>query len=73
MEENYTPKNLRDVTDFTEQFDGKFKVGQCYDDKPAQQLRCAICGGTTFHVAQGSYFTAIRCPVCRYERMIHSG
>jgi predicted Zn-ribbon and HTH transcriptional regulator len=48
-------------------------TGQSYEDKPAQQLRCKKCGGTTFEVAQGDYWTGVRCPTCKYEIQIHEG
>jgi hypothetical protein len=50
-----------------------FHIGQGYDKKPAQQLQCSECGGREFHVAQGSYYTAIRCVKCRWEYCIHNG
>ena len=49
-----------------------FRIGQVYEDKPAIPKECA-CGSNTFHVAQGSYFTAIRCPECLWELCIHDG
>ena len=48
-------------------------AGQPYEEKPAVGLRCLLCGGTTFEVAQGSYWTGVRCVVCRYEVCIHEG
>jgi hypothetical protein len=53
--------------------DGEFQVGRCYDDEPAETLYCKHCGGSDFKVAQGSYFTAIKCKKCEYEVGIHEG
>ena len=53
--------------------DQVFHIGQGYTGKPARQIACMKCGNTDFHVAQGDYFTAIRCPVCRWELCLHEG
>lgn len=50
-----------------------FTIGQIYEDLPARRLRCVGCGGTTFEVGQGDYYTAIRCPVCGWEKCAHEG
>ena len=50
-----------------------FHIGQCYDDEPAKQLKCYKCGGVEFHVAEGSWWTGIRCVKCRWEWCIHDG
>lgn len=50
-----------------------FHIGQSYEDHPARPVSCARCGGAQFHVAQGNFFTAIRCPVCGWELCIHDG
>jgi len=63
-----------DYWDWFEEFDGEpWHVGQSYEDEPARPLRCTTCGGTQFAVAQGSYFTALRCPTCGWEACIHNG
>ena len=51
----------------------EFHIGQCYDKQPAKQIMCKKCGGNKFHVAQGSYYTAIRCSHCMWEMCIHDG
>jgi len=51
----------------------EFHVGQCYEKEPAKPIACVKCNGVEFHVAQGSYFTAIRCPNCKWEYCIHDG
>lgn len=53
--------------------DQPFHIGQSYDRVPATQLRCRDCGGVNFHVATGSHYTALRCPVCLWELCIHDG
>jgi hypothetical protein len=50
-----------------------FHIGQIYEKKPATTLVCKTCGGYNFIVGQGDYYTAIKCPVCGYECMIHEG
>jgi len=53
--------------------DDSFQIGQIYDDRPVTTLSCAKCGSDEFMVGQGSYFTAIRCPSCKWELCIHDG
>jgi len=43
------------------------------EDLPLEQIRCKICGGTCFEVAQAYVYTAIRCPKCGNEECIHEG
>jgi len=50
-----------------------FTIGQCYEELPAKKLECKKCGGDKFLVGKGSYFTALKCPVCNYEICIHDG
>jgi hypothetical protein len=50
-----------------------FHIGQCYEESKAQPLKCNKCGGNEFHVAQGDYYTAIRCVHCEWECCIHNG
>lgn len=50
-----------------------FHVGQSYEQVPAVRLCCKGCGGLHFSVAQGDYFTAIRCETCAWEARIHEG
>jgi cytochrome c-type biogenesis protein CcmH/NrfF len=51
----------------------EWHTGQSYEDIPAVQLRCKKCGGNQFNVAQGDYWTGLRCPVCRWETCVHDG
>lgn len=78
---NYYDKN-KDLTDddyvergeyIKEVADGKFHIGQAYEDKVADTVVCAKCGGNSFHVGQGSYYTAIKCVTCEWELCIHDG
>lgn len=62
-----------DQEDILEEFENDWHVKQGYDDCYAKQFRCKICGSDKFEVGHGSYFTAIRCPICRYEICIHDG
>jgi len=50
-----------------------FEIGQGYEKEPAKVLSCKKCGGTTFIVGIGSYFTALSCPNCKYQLCIHDG
>ena len=53
--------------------DGKFQIGQSYDDEADKTMRCKRCGTDKFYVGRGSYHTAIKCPECEYELCIHDG
>lgn len=50
-----------------------FHVGQSYASKPVAKLTCKQCGGDQFQVGSEEYFTAIRCPTCKWETGIHEG
>lgn len=52
---------------------GDFTIKQSYDKEPPATLICIKCGGDNFVVGQGAYFTAIKCPVCGWEKCIHDG
>lgn len=56
-----------------EELDGKFQIGQVYDKEPASTLICKKCGTDKFNVGFGTYFTAIRCPNCKYQYCVHNG
>lgn len=49
-----------------------FHIGQPYEKKTARPLRCK-CGSAEFHLAQGDYYTAVRCIKCRMEVCVHEG
>lgn len=51
----------------------KFHIGQPYEDKPAQAIKCVLCGGNQFCVGQGSCYTAIKCVHCEWELCVHEG
>lgn len=51
----------------------EFNIGQCYADEPAKTLVCKHCESDKFKVAQGDYFTAVKCVNCEYEVCIHDG
>lgn len=61
------PNKLIKITEDT------FHIGQSYEERPAKIVECAKCGGREFNVAQGSYYTAIRCIKCQWEVCIHDG
>lgn len=72
------PANVKvDETEFNpveEDPDGApFHMGQIYENESAAPQRCRICKGTAFNVAQGSYFTALRCVKCQWEVCVHEG
>jgi hypothetical protein len=50
-----------------------FHVGQSYVDIPVPKLVCAKCGGDKFLVGSAEYSTAIKCPTCLWEHVIHDG
>ncbi len=69
--ENYKESYFDEVVEFSQE--DEFEIGQCYEDIPAHKLRCKKCGGDKFIVGQGSYYTAIKCPTCLWEKSIHEG
>ena len=86
MNEFYYPSNIQerlkisehDVLfgrneDLLEQFNNGWHVGQSYEKEPCTQYRCKICGSDKFEVGYDSYFTALRCPNCKYEVCVHDG
>ena len=50
-----------------------FSIGQSYSKKTDDLMCCKVCGGDKFELGMGSYHTAIRCPQCKYEYLIHEG
>jgi hypothetical protein len=50
-----------------------FHIGQSYDEWKAVPQECAKCGGLTFHLGRGDYYTAVRCTECGLEHCVHSG
>lgn len=50
-----------------------FHIGQGYEHEVASVQECARCSGTSFEVAFGDYFTAVRCVACRWEHGVHEG
>ena len=50
-----------------------FHIGQSYDNENCVTLVCDTCGCDKFTVGTGSYFTAIKCDKCGWERCIHDG
>lgn len=50
-----------------------FHIGQCYEFKPADTLKCKRCGGLEFNVGKASCFTAIKCIKCLWELCVHEG
>ena len=53
--------------------DGAFHISSMYGSTTAKTYRCKTCGGTQFLVCEDYYFTGIKCPVCGWERCVHSG
>ncbi len=53
--------------------DNTFSIGQYGEETAATTLGCKRCGGTTFHVGSATYFTAIKCTSCGWERCINDG
>lgn len=44
-----------------------------YDRWITTTYQCVRCGGTQFNVGRGAYRTVIRCPACKWERLVHEG
>lgn len=53
--------------------DGLFHIGQCYDSTVAETVQCIKCGSKEFNVGVGTHFTALRCPKCEWEWIVHDG
>lgn len=51
----------------------EFHIGQSYEEKPAQAIKCILCGSNVFNVGHGEWYTAIRCVHCQWEFCIHEG
>ncbi len=43
------------------------------NDEEIEHIVCKVCNGDKWIVGQGSYFTTIKCPKCKYEVAIHKG
>jgi len=71
INKNYEEPDYKDVIIETKK--DCFQIGQCYEDKPALKLECKKCGNDKFFVGSGNYYTAIKCPVCKWEVCIHEG
>lgn len=69
--ESYKSPAWEDV--IIEQRVDEFEIGQVYEDTPAKRLKCRKCGSTEFIVGVGKYYTAIKCPKCKWEMCIHDG
>lgn len=52
---------------------GDFHVGQNYTDAPCKTYFCLGCGSDKFLVGDDDYCTAIKCPSCGWECVIHNG
>lgn len=53
--------------------DNTFHIGQSYEKKAVTSLECKSCGGKEFNVGSGHCYTAIRCPNCKWEVLLHEG
>jgi len=51
----------------------EFEIGQCYENHPAKRLECKKCGSKQFIVGAGNYYTALKCPTCKWECCVHEG
>lgn len=71
VREGYEPENTH--LDYLEETEQLINIGQSYSKKKAAILKCKFCGTTTFTVAQGDCFTAVKCNTCEYEVCIHDG
>ena len=69
--ENYEEPNYEDVIVKTKV--DEFEIGQGYDQVPASKIKCRKCGSGEFIVGVGDYYTAIKCPKCKWELCIHEG
>lgn len=68
---NYEEPEYEDVISETK--DDEFEIGQIYENHPAKKIKCKKCGCDNFIIGIGSYYTAIKCPICKWELCIHDG
>jgi len=53
--------------------DCTFYIGECVGEDACETLRCDICGNNKMYVGQVGHITAIKCPTCEWETVIHNG
>jgi hypothetical protein len=70
-DEDWDRRGAKDYIRYSE--DDEFHIGQGYEGVPAKRMECIHCDGTQFIVGQGNYYTAVKCPTCSWEVMIHEG
>lgn len=71
MDYNYNVLEEMSLYDLIEEFENNWHIGP--GDHAAKSFRCKKCGSDKFEVGKESYFTAIRCPICKYEVCVHDG
>lgn len=71
LNRDYEEPNYHDVIQELEI--DEFEIGQGYEERVAKKIRCKKCGNEKFVVGVDSYYTAIKCPTCKWELCIHSG
>jgi hypothetical protein len=59
-------------TPYDEKPRGDFQYARNFDEEPHTVI-CRECGSDQFIVGRRSYYTAIKCVKCKWERCIHSG
>lgn len=70
----YSPDKAINKDDLLEYVqDGLFRIGQIYEDQPAETAICKKCKGKEFNIGSGSYYTAIRCTKCGWQYCLHEG
>ena len=53
--------------------DDRFHIGQSYEKDACKTYTCLKCGSNQFYVGKGDYYTALKCPICKWEICIHEG
>jgi hypothetical protein len=53
--------------------DETFSIGQVWEDCAVTTIACVICGATELNVGIGSFFTAVSCPHCKWQKCVHDG
>lgn len=78
MKDSYDPINPEEEYLFRQDYldernDGIFTTGPSGDDIPCSTCYCKRCGGNTFYVGKGDWFTSVKCVTCNYEICVHEG
>ena len=70
-DDGYDDNFARNIVKFED--DNTFHIGQDYENEVAKTYVCTKCGGKSFNVGKGDYWTGIKCITCGWEVCCHEG